>query len=364
MANKNISDLPASTALSDADLFEILQGGINNQIPWSQIKAYVDNQIASNLAGINWKQSVKAATTANITLSGTQTIDGISCGVGDRVLVKNQSTASQNGIYVVASGSWTRSTDCDSSAEFQNAVVSVDQGTANADTSWRQTADSVTVGSTSIAWTSFGAAGVSNSASNNELAKSNGTNLVGSGLFSPSSGTFAIGSSTLIAGSLFQIVGSAPVASIFTYANTAQGAILTLGLNRATTVGNHTTVQNGDILGDIEFYGDDGTNFYNGARILAVVASAPSTNNLPTKLDFYTTLTSSPVLRMTIDQKGNIFGTAGTTSMTDGFFNIPSGAGVPSGTPTTYSGRVPMYYDSTNNKFYVYNGAWKSVTLT
>src|SRR5574343_963665 len=70
-------------------------------------KAYVD----SACAGIVVMVSCRAATTANITLSGTQTIDGVSVIAGDRVLVKNQSTASANGIYVVAAGAWSRSSD-------------------------------------------------------------------------------------------------------------------------------------------------------------------------------------------------------------------------------------------------------------
>lgn len=68
-------------------------------------------------------------------------------------------------------------------------------------------------------------------------------------------------------------------------------------------------------------------------------------------------------LRQTIDTNGNIYVPAGSTSMTNGFFYIPSAAGAPSGTPTSVSGCVPMYYDTTNNKFYIYNGAWKSVAL-
>lgn len=68
-------------------------------------------------------------------------------------------------------------------------------------------------------------------------------------------------------------------------------------------------------------------------------------------------------VRQTIDVNGNIYGTAGTTTMTNGFFYIPSAAGVPTGVPTAVSGRLPMYYDSTNNQFYVYNSAWKKVTL-
>ena len=64
-----------------------------------------------------------------------------------------------------------------------------------------------------------------------------------------------------------------------------------------------------------------------------------------------------------IDSNGNIYGTSGTTGMTNGFFYIPAAAGAPTGVPTAVAGRVPMYYDTTNNQFYVYNGAWKKVTL-
>lgn len=80
-------------------------------------------------------------------------------------------------------------------------------------------------------------------------------------------------------------------------------------------------------------------------------------------LSFWTNNGSGITQKLTISNTGNIYGLSGSTSATDGFFYIPSAAGAPSGTPTSVSGRVPMYYDSTNNKFYVYNGAWKGVTL-
>lgn len=119
-------------------------------------KAYVD----SVAQGLDVKASVKVATTANITLSGTQTIDGIAVSSGDRVLVKNQSTASQNGIYVASASSWTRSTDADAWNELVSAFVFVEQGTAQADSGWTCTADAGgTLGTTSISFTQFSSAG-------------------------------------------------------------------------------------------------------------------------------------------------------------------------------------------------------------
>lgn len=115
-----------------------------------------DAAINTAVSGLKWKTSVKVASTANLTLSGTQTIDGISTGVSDRILVKDQTTQTQNGIYIVASGAWTRSTDADTSAELTNAIVPVEQGTANADSTWRQTADGITLGSSNIVFASFG----------------------------------------------------------------------------------------------------------------------------------------------------------------------------------------------------------------
>lgn len=101
----------------------------------------------------NFKKSVKAATTANITLSAAQTIDGIACAVGDRVLVKDQTTSAQNGIYIVAAGAWTRSTAADGSTEIDNAIVAVDQGTTNGGqyyTNMFKTTD--VVGTTNMPW--------------------------------------------------------------------------------------------------------------------------------------------------------------------------------------------------------------------
>jgi hypothetical protein len=89
-------------------------GGGRNVSLQSSTGETLINALAQAGGGI--KQSVRIATTANITLSGTQTIDGVAIQAGDRVLVKNQSTPTQNGIYVAASGTWSRATDANTSA--------------------------------------------------------------------------------------------------------------------------------------------------------------------------------------------------------------------------------------------------------
>ena len=116
-------------------------------------------QLQSAQAGLDVKGSVRAATTANITLSGAQTIDGVSVVAGERVLVKNQTTGSQNGIYVAATGAWSRSDDADTSAEVTSGCfVFVSEGSL-ASTGWvLTTADPIVLGTTSLSFTQFNSA--------------------------------------------------------------------------------------------------------------------------------------------------------------------------------------------------------------
>lgn len=111
--------------------------------------------------GLDVKLSCRVATTANITLSGPQTIDGVSVVAGDRVLVKNQTTTSQNGIYLCAAGTWTRATDADSDAEVNAGMFTfIEEGTTNADTGWvLSTNQPITVGTTGITFTQFSGTG-------------------------------------------------------------------------------------------------------------------------------------------------------------------------------------------------------------
>lgn len=152
----NINDLAAPSGDYSMNNFKLTNLAAPTADGDAANKAYVD----SVAQGLDVKASVLAATTANITLSGTQTIDGIAVTVGSRVLVKNQSTASANGIYVVASGAWTRATDADIWNELVSAFVFVERGTTQADTGWVCTVDAGgTLGTTAITWAQFSGAG-------------------------------------------------------------------------------------------------------------------------------------------------------------------------------------------------------------
>ena len=123
-------------------------------------KEYVD----AVKVGLDFKDSVRVASTANVTVSGPgAAIDGITLSSGDRVLLKNQSTASQNGIYVFngAASALTRATDADANAEVTAGMfVFVEEGTVNADQGFVLTTDgTITVGSTSLSFTQFSGAG-------------------------------------------------------------------------------------------------------------------------------------------------------------------------------------------------------------
>lgn len=104
---------------------------------------------------------VRAATAGNIALSGLQTVDGITLAAGDRVLVKNQTTGSQNGVYTAAAGVWARSADADTSAKVAAGIhVYVEEGTANGKTRWQMVnAGTVTVGTTALSFEKSGGPG-------------------------------------------------------------------------------------------------------------------------------------------------------------------------------------------------------------
>lgn len=123
-------------------------------------KQYVDNVAA----GLQWKAPVRVATTTNGALATAfangQSVDGVALITGNRILLKNQTAGAENGIYIVAAaGAPTRATDADTGTELApGTIVSVAEGTANADKAFMIISDAViTIGTTSTTWSQFGA---------------------------------------------------------------------------------------------------------------------------------------------------------------------------------------------------------------
>lgn len=225
-------------------------------------KKYVD----ASRTGLDAKESVRAATTTNITLSGVQTIDGVSLVEGDRVLVKNQSTASANGIYVVGSGAWTRATDADSSEEVTSGMFTfVEEGTLNKNTGWvLSTANPIVVGTTALAFVQFSGAGA--------ITAGNGLTQTGTTLS-------VVGTANRIS------VSSGGVDIASTYAG--QSSITTLGTIgtgtwQGSTVGvpyggtGRTTLSSGDYLvGN----GAGAINTRTAAQVLTDIGASPTSHN-------------------------------------------------------------------------------------
>lgn len=121
-------------------------------------KAYADALVN----GLDLKESVRLATYGtNMDLSGFDMVDGVTPVDGDRVLVKDQTLPAENGIYIVHSGAWTRSSDADTSAEVTSGMFTfVEEGTNNADSGWALvTNNPITLGATGLSFTQFSGAG-------------------------------------------------------------------------------------------------------------------------------------------------------------------------------------------------------------
>lgn len=159
-----ISDFDAQTRSSRLDQFAAPTNpvGLNSQRITSIAQAVADTdaaqwgQIKDLLSGARKTDVRLVNTAASPTLSGLSAIDGITPVAGDRILVPNAGVSA--GIYVAASGAWSRALDADQSAEFATQwLVTVAQGTANGDTLWQHATDgTVTLGTTTLSFTKIG----------------------------------------------------------------------------------------------------------------------------------------------------------------------------------------------------------------
>jgi hypothetical protein len=152
-------------------------------------KQYVDNLSI----GLDVKESVRAATTSDITLSGLQVIDGVVLAVGDRILIKSQINAQTNGIYVVSTGAWVRSTDADGTpaSEVTSGMFTfIEEGVANAGSGWvLSTSNPINLGTTPLTFSKF------SSTSTGDFVDTSGDTMTGP-LILNADPTVALGSAT------------------------------------------------------------------------------------------------------------------------------------------------------------------------
>lgn len=232
------------------------------------------------MAGIAIKAPCRAASTAALTLSGEQTVDGVACVTGDRVLVKDQSTTSQNGIYVVSTGLWTRATDFDSVDEIARgtAVIAASEGTANGNKIWfMASADPTTIDSSAITFARAAIPPPSGATTDNAVARFDGVagNIQNSSATIDDSGTLTIAPTAATTSKGFDVTQTGPAT----------------GSSVATAVDFNKILVNGYQLGvsgsgtayalDVGF-GFGGSNMTGQAvaiRGLAVLNSASSASN-------------------------------------------------------------------------------------
>lgn len=155
-AQASLDDLssPTSTFSFNNQILSNLSNPVNDNDATN--KAYVD----SVAQGLSVKDSCRAATTANITLSGEQTIDGVSIVAGNRVLVKSQTDETENGIYVASATAWARATDSNSWEELISAFTFIEEGSTLGDTGWVCTINAGgSIGTNNILFSQFSGAG-------------------------------------------------------------------------------------------------------------------------------------------------------------------------------------------------------------
>ncbi len=243
-------------------------------------KSYVD----SVAQGLDIRQSVKVTTTENITLSGTQTVDGVSLSINDRVLVKNQTNKKYNGIWTVQSGAWLRPSDFDhNSSNTSGIFVFVEQGTSNSDTGWVMTTDdSITISESNgvanvdIEFSKF--TGSTTTLHDSLTSISGLTTTNDKMIYTTSSNTYAVTSLTPAAREFLDDADSASQRNTLGLGNVENTAVSSwVGSENLTTLGTIATgTWNGSVISDA-YIADDIT--ISGGNIENTVIGASTSAN-------------------------------------------------------------------------------------
>lgn len=280
IAHTKISDFDAGVQTNRVDELAAATNPVTGVTPTADAHFATKGYVDGVSQGLDIKDSVKVATTANITLSGTQTIDGVAVSADERVLVKNQSTASQNGLYLCKAGSWVRTDDLAAGADAAGMFTFVEQGSTQADEGFVCSSDkgSAVVGTNNLSYTQFSGGG--NLTAGDGLDKSGNEFSVDL----KSNGGIVIESTEMAVDlSASSITGTLAVSDGGTGATSASAARTALGLAIGTNV-QAFDAQLTDIAGltpsDGNFIVGDGSNFVleSGSTARASLGLAIGTN--------------------------------------------------------------------------------------
>ena len=280
IAHTKISDFDAGVQTNRVDELAAATNPVTGVTPTADAHFATKGYVDGVSQGLDIKDSVKVATTANITLSGTQTIDGVAVSADERVLVKNQSTASQNGLYLCKAGSWARTDDLAAGSDAAGMFTFVEQGSTQADEGFVCSSDkgSAVVGTNNLSFTQFSGGG--NLTAGDGLDKSGNEFSVDL----KSNGGIVIESTEMAVDlSASSITGTLAVGDGGTGATSASAARTALGLAIGTNV-QAFDAQLSDIAGltpsDGNFIVGDGSNFVleSGSTARASLGLAIGTN--------------------------------------------------------------------------------------
>ena len=261
LAHTKISDFDTGVQANRVDQLASATNPVSGVTPTADAHFTTKGYVDGVAQGLDIKEAARVATTANITLSGTQTIDGVSVVANDRVLVKNQSTASQNGLYLCKASSWVRTDDLATGADASSVFVFISEGSTQADQGFVCTTDkgSAVVGTNNLAFTQFSGGG--NLTAGNGLDKSGNEFSVDL----KSNGGIVIESTEMAVDlGASSITGTLAVGDGGTGATSASAARTALGLAIGTNI-QAFDQQLSDIAGltpsDGNFIVGDGSNF-------------------------------------------------------------------------------------------------------